>query len=405
MTSSRKLKIFNDPIYGFITIPNELIYDLIEHPYFQRLRRINQMGLSYLVYPGAHHSRFHHAIGSMHLMTKAIATLRDKSVEISEDEELALSAAILLHDIGHGPFSHALENSIIENRSHEALSLAIMQSLNRTFNGALSLAIQMFQGQYHRSFCYELLNGQFDMDRADYLKRDSFFTGVSEGNINSDRLIMMLNVVDDQLVIEENGIFPLEKFLTARRLMYWQVYLHKTSLAAEQLLTLALKRAKELISEGHDLKISGPLFFFLNNNNSFDHNAIEAFVQLDDFDIMFAVKIWQTSDDQVLSRLCKMIVERKLPWIKIKRNTFSDSKYNTLLKTFQNKNNLSQHEASYFVFRGEISNRIFNSDEKLRILLKNGKVTSFQKASDQFSSVIMNEPTVRYFMCCPKDCN
>jgi len=402
MTSSRKLKIFNDPIYGFIAIPNELIFNLIEHPYFQRLRRINQMGLSNLVYPGAHHSRFHHAIGSMHLMTKAIATLRHKSIEISQDEELALLAAILLHDIGHGPFSHALENSIIENRTHESLSLAIMESLNQTFNGALSLAIQMFQGQYHRPFCHELLNGQFDMDRADYLKRDSFFTGVSEGNINSDRLIMMLNVVEGHLVVEENGIFPLEKFLTARRLMYWQVYLHKTSLAAEQLLTLALKRAKESIYSGHDLQVNGPIAYFLNNNKDFDQNAIDAFVQLDDFDIMFAVKMWQTSDDRVLSSLCKMIVERRLPRIKIRRKVFSDSKFSSFLEAFRKKAKLSEHEASYFVFRGEISNQAFNSEDKLRILLKNGKVTSFQKASDQFSSIVMNEPTVRYFMCYPK---
>ncbi len=405
MTSTRKLKIFNDPIYGFIAIPNVLIFNLIEHPYFQRLRRISQMGLSSLVYPGAHHSRFHHAIGSMHLMTKAIETLRFKGVVISEDEEKALLAAILLHDIGHGPFSHTLEHSIIENCSHEALSLFIMESLNKTFDGALSLAIQMFKGEYHRAFCHELLNGQFDMDRADYLKRDSFFTGVSEGNINSDRLILMLNVVDDHLVIEENGIFPLEKFLTARRLMYWQVYLHKTSLAAEQLLTLALKRAKELSLVHFDLKVSGPLAYFLDrqiDQNNFDQEAIDAFVQLDDYDIMYAIKMWQYTDDLILANLCQMIVQRRLPKVEIKKSPISTVLLRERLTAFQESSHLSEKEAVYFVFKGEISNQAYNTNDKLRILMKNGKVTSFQKASDQFSTVIMNEPTVRYFMCYPK---
>ena len=406
MKSTHKLKIFNDPIYGFIAIPSVLIFDLIAHPYFQRLRRISQMGLSYLVFPGAHHSRFHHAIGSMHLMTKAIETLKFKGVEISEEEETALLLAILLHDIGHGPFSHALENSIIENRSHESMSLAIMEALNASFDRRLELAIKMFKGQYHRQFCKELLSGQFDMDRADYLKRDSFFTGVSEGNINSDRLIMMLNVIDDQLVIEENGIFPLEKFLTARRLMYWQVYLHKTSLAAEQLLTFALKRAKLLLASGIPIEASQPLMYFLNyqgDTQDYGRETLEQFLLLDDYDIMSALKAWQTCDDRVLSRLSSMIVQRKLPKVVLSSTSISEDVFLNHLETCQRNYQLTIEEAAYFVFKGIISNQAYNSEDNLNILMKNGQITSFQKASDQFSSRVMSEPTVRHFMCYPKD--
>ena len=250
MSQINKLKILNDPIYGFITIPNPLLYDLIQHPYFQRLRRITQMGLSYLVYPGAHHTRFHHALGCMHIMQKAIEVLKFKGVKISEEEENALSIAILLHDIGHGPFSHAMEHSIVENVNHESISLLFMHQLNAEFEGKLTLAIQIFKGEYHRKFMLQLISSQLDMDRMDYLKRDSFYTGVAEGNINSDRLIQMLNVVDDVLVMEEKGIYSIEKFLMARRLMYWQAYLHKTSLVAELILTKILKRAKELTMKG-----------------------------------------------------------------------------------------------------------------------------------------------------------
>lgn len=249
MSQTNKLKIFNDPIYGFITIPNSLVYDLIQHPYFQRLRRISQMGLSYLVYPGAHHTRFHHALGAMHMMQQAVEVLRFKGVDISKEEENALYIAILLHDIGHGPFSHAMEHSIVEEVNHEAISLLFMNQLNQEFNGQLSLAIQVFKGEYHRKFMLQLISSQLDMDRMDYLKRDSFYSGVAEGNINSDRLIQMMNVVDDVLVMEEKGIYSIEKFLMARRLMYWQAYLHKTSLVAELTLTKTLQRAKELLQK------------------------------------------------------------------------------------------------------------------------------------------------------------
>ena len=306
MKSSNKLKIFNDPIYGFITIPNSLIFDLIQHKYFQRLRRITQMGLSYLVYPGAHHTRFHHALGSMHLMQKAINVLRFKEVNISEDEENGLLIAILLHDIGHGPFSHAMEHSLVNDVSHEEISLRFMEELNQEFNGSLTLAISIFKGEYPRKFMCELISSQLDMDRADYLKRDSFYTGVAEGNINSERLITMLNVVDDHLVVEEKGIYSVEKFLVARRFMYWQVYLHKTGVVAEQLLTRTLKRAKELVQSGVALECSESLFYFLNseiNAESFNTDTLNIFAQLDDYDIVAAMKQWQYHDDFVLSNI------------------------------------------------------------------------------------------------------
>lgn len=279
MQTINKLKILNDPIYGFITIPNSMIFDLIEHKYFQRLRRISQMGLSYLVYPGAHHTRFHHAIGCMHLMQKAVNVLRFKGVAISEEEQNALYIAILLHDIGHGPFSHAMEHSIVNGVSHEHISMFFMQKLNKEFNGDLTLAIEIFRGKYKRQFMCQLISSQIDMDRADYLKRDSFYTGVAEGNINSERLITMLNVKDDQLVVENKGIYSVEKFLTARRLMYWQVYLHKTGVAAEQLLIRVLKRAKELTRQGVTLTASMPLMYFLKNDITLEHFNTEANIQ------------------------------------------------------------------------------------------------------------------------------
>ena len=285
---TNKLKILNDPIYGFITIPNALIYDLIEHPYFQRLRRISQMGLSHLVYPGAHHTRFHHALGSMHLMQKAVRILRFKGVEISDDESNALYIAILLHDIGHGPFSHALEQSIATGVHHESISLKFMEALNQDFDGQISLAITIFKGKYHRKFLYQLIASQLDMDRLDYLKRDSFYTGVSEGNINSERLITMLNVKDDYLVVEEKGIYSVEKFIVARRLMYWQVYLHKTSLVAEKLLEKILIRAKELVLAGVKLPTSKAFEYFLNNQineDNFSIKTLRIFAKLDDYDV------------------------------------------------------------------------------------------------------------------------
>ncbi|WP_299216822.1 HD domain-containing protein [uncultured Aquimarina sp.] len=406
MKKRNKLKILNDPIYGFITIPNELIFDLIEHRYFQRLRRISQMGLSYLVYPGAHHTRFHHALGCMHLMQNAVRVLRFKGVSVSSEEEDALCIAILLHDIGHGPFSHAMEHSIVNEVNHESISLMFMEKINEEFNGSLTLAIQIFKGEYHRQFLHQLISGQLDMDRLDYLKRDSFYTGVAEGNINSERLITMLNVVDDELVVEEKGIYSVEKFLLARRLMYWQVYLHKTSLVAENLLIRVLKRAKELVDQGKKLSSSKALLFFLENKitaDNFTDDVLETFSKLDDYDIVSAMKEWTTSDDFVLRSLCNMIIDRDLLKIKIKKKTFNKEKIKRRVDEFKEKYKISEEEARYFVFTGTISNQAYHQNKQnINILYKSSKIVDIVSATDQFNLKALSKPVTKYFICYPK---
>ena len=406
MTSTNKLKILNDPIYGFITIPSERIFSIIEHPYFQRLRRISQMGMSYLVYPGAHHTRFHHAIGCVHLMQKAVQILRHKGVMISEAEEEALQIAILLHDIGHGPFSHAMEHSIVEGVDHESISLLFMEEMNRDFNQSLTLALQIFRGTYNRRFLNQLISSQLDMDRLDYLKRDSFYTGAAEGNINSERLITMLNVVNDDLVIEEKGIYSVEKFLVARRLMYWQVYLHKTSLVAEQLLIRVLKRAKELIEKGEKLNASKSLSYFLYNKigpENFTSETLAVFARLDDYDIVSAMKEWQDHEDFVLSNLCKMIINRDLLKVKIKKKKPSAEKLEKRRIALQEKQNISAEEADYFVFSGEVTNTAYKSENNnINILHKNGKISDVAKASDQLNLKALSKTVVKYYMCYPK---
>lgn len=407
MPTKNKLKIFNDPIYGFITIPNSLIFDIIQHKYFQRLRRITQMGLSYLVYPGAHHTRFHHALGCMHLMQKAINVLRFKGVAISEEEETGLLIAILLHDIGHGPFSHAMEHSIVNDVSHEEISLRFMEELNIEFNGSLTLAISIFKGEYPRPFMCQLISSQLDMDRADYLKRDSFYTGVAEGNINSERLITMLNVVDDRLVVEEKGILSVEKFLIARRFMYWQVYMHKTGVVAEQLLVGILKRAKELVHKGVKLKCSDPLFYFLSseiNAENFNAETLVIFSKLDDYDIIAALKDWQNHDDFVLSNLCQMILERNLLKIKLKNKPIKALDLKTHIDALIKKHNITKHEAAYFVFQGELINQAYqNKTQKINVLLKSGKIKDIVKASDQLNLKALIKPITKYYMCYPKN--
>ena len=406
MSQINKLKIFNDPIYGFITIPNALIYDLIQHPYFQRLRRISQMGLSYLVYPGANHTRFHHALGCMHLMQKAVDVLRFKGVAISEAEENALYIAILLHDIGHGPFSHAMEKSIVEDVHHEAISLLFMNQLNEEFNGQLSLAIQVFKGEYHRKFMLQLISSQLDMDRMDYLKRDSFYSGVAEGNVNSERLIQMMNVVDDVLVIEEKGIYSVEKFLMSRRLMYWQAYLHKTSLVAELILTKVLKRAKELTLKGVQLPCSEPLLFFLQNRialENFDANILDLFSQLDDFDIISALKSWQRQDDFILSSLSKMIINRDLPKIKVVTDKALLEEIGPLQERFAAENNLSIADTNYFIFKGKIKNQAYSKEaEPIRILKKDRTIEDVVEASDQLNLKSLSKLVTKYYICFPK---
>lgn len=406
MSQTNKLKIFNDPIYGFITIPNSLIYDLIQHPYFQRLRRISQMGMSYLVYPGAHHTRFHHALGCMHIMQKAVQTLQFKGVSISEEEENALYIAILLHDIGHGPYSHAMEHSIVEEVHHEELSLLFMEQINKEFDGKLSLAIQVFKGEYHRKFMLQLISSQLDMDRMDYLKRDSFYSGVAEGNINSERLIQMMNVQDDYLVIEEKGIYSVEKFLVARRLMYWQAYLHKTSVVAELILTKILKRAKELTQKGMVLPCSEPLQFFLQNKISltdFDKSVLDKFSYLDDYDVLGAIKAWQFHDDFVLQSLCRMILNRDL--LKIQMSDDKPNKENLL--AIKNKYisiaGISDKEADYFVFKGKLKNQAYSkSSEPIRILKKDKSIEDVVEASDQLHLKALSKPVTKYFICFPK---
>ena len=406
MSQINKLKIFNDPIYGFITIPNALIYDLIQHPYFQRLRRISQMGLSYLVYPGANHTRLHHALGCMHLMQKAVEVLRFKGVVISEAEENALYIAILLHDIGHGPFSHAMEKSIVEDVHHEAISLLFMNQLNTEFDGQLSLAIQVFKGEYHRKFMLQLISSQLDMDRMDYLKRDSFYSGVAEGNVNSERLIQMMNVVDDVLVIEEKGIYSVEKFLMSRRLMYWQVYLHKTSLVAELILTKVLKRAKELTLQGIQLSCSEPLLFFMQNRvniENFNVNTLDLFSQLDDFDIISALKSWQKHDDFILSSLSKMIINRDLPKIKVVADQQHLDLIDPIKSRFASENNISILNTDYFIFEGAIKNQAYSKEaEPIRILKKDKTVEDVVDASDQLNIESLSKLVTKYYICYPK---
>lgn len=409
MNQRNKLKIINDPIYGFITIPSPLIFDLIEHPYFQRLRRITQMGLSHLVYPGANHTRFHHALGCLHLMKKSIDILKSKGIEISEEEEEAVLIAILLHDIGHGPFSHALEHSIVSDLSHEYLSLEFMNKLNSEFNGQLTLAIDIFRGNHDKKFLCQLISSQLDVDRLDYLKRDSFYTGVAEGNINSERLINMLNVVDDELVVEEKGIYSIEKFLVARRLMYWQVYLHKTSLCAEQILIRLLRRAKFVFETTEETIENSTLNYFLRHridSENFDDLTLELFSKLDDYDIISALKVWQHHDDFVLSKLSQMILNRDLLKIKLKNEPVDAEKLEEYLKKAQKNSNITVAEAAYFVFEGSTSNLAYQPDkEHINIWYKNGKIKDVSSASDQLNLKALSKTVIKYYICYPKSNN
>lgn len=409
MSTRNKLKIVNDPVHGFINIPDELIFDLIEHPYFQRLRRISQMGLSYLVYPGARHTRFHHAMGCMHLMQKAVQTLRFKGIQISKEEEEGLYIAILLHDIGHGPFSHAMEHSIVEGISHEEISLLFMQELNKVFDNKLSIAIQIFRKEYPRKFMNQLVSSQLDIDRLDYLKRDSFYTGVAEGNINSERIIAMLNVKNDILVVEDKGIYSIEKFLVARRLMYWQVYLHKTSIIAEQLLIKVLKRAKELTHIGKKLPMSSALTYFVRNKIStetFDNKALSIFSKLDDCDIISAMKEWENCDDFVLAKLSTMLLNRDLLRVKIRKNLPDKEKIKQLREQTEQKYNIPLEMTDYFVFTGEIYNTAYNKNsQNIFISTKNGKILDVTTASDQMNLEALSTKVTKYFLCYPKEFN
>ncbi len=408
--SSNKRKIFNDPIYGFITIPHEIIFDLIEHPYFQRLRRIKQLGLTGLVYPGALHTRFHHAMGAMYLMGEAIGLLRSKGFEITDDEALAANIAILLHDIGHGPFSHALESSIVSGIHHEQISTLFMNELNKEFNGKLSLAIAIFDNKYEKKFLHQLVSSQLDMDRMDYLKRDSFFTGVSEGVISSDRILAMLSIKNDELCIEAKGIYSIEKFIIARRLMYWQVYLHKTVLAAECLLVNILKRAKEIVSHGAAVFATPAFQLFLENKFTItdftnDNKVLQAFAELDDYDIFTSIKVWTKHDDKILSTLCKNLVDRNLFRVELQNKPFSTDKIKKIKQRVKEIYKLEDDELDYFVLSDSIKNNAYNpKNDRINILYKDGEVVDIADASDQLNISVLSKTVEKFYLCYPKEC-
>jgi HD superfamily phosphohydrolase len=403
-----KRKIINDPIYGFVSIPSEIIYDLIEHPWFQRLRRIKQLGLTNLVYPGALHTRFHHAIGAMHLMQEALQTLKQKDVEISDAEGEAALIAILLHDIGHGPYSHALEHSLVKGISHETLSSLLMDKLNEEFKGKLSLAIKIFNGEYKKNFLHQLVSSQLDMDRLDYLKRDSFFTGVSEGVISSDRIIKMLNIKNNDLVVENKAIYSIEKFLIARRLMYWQVYLHKTVLSAETLLVNILKRAKELSAGGHELFATPALQLFLKNDfvkKDFERDPalLNEFSKLDDYDVLAAIKVWSECSDMILAKLCSNLLNRKLFSVEIQNGPINVNYKNSLVKKVCTLYGIKKKDAGYFVFTDTVNNSAYNATHfNINILMKDGKTIDVAQASDLLNLKSLSKTVTKYFICYPK---
>lgn len=398
-----KKKLFNDPIYGFITFPFEILYDVIEHPYFQRLRRISQQGMSHLVYPGAMHTRFHHALGALHLTCKAIKTLRSKDIEINNDEYKGVCLAILLHDVGHGPFSHALEHNILPFH-HEEMSLAIMESLNDEFDGELSLGIEIFKGEYHKSFLHELISGQIDMDRLDYLNRDSFFTGVAEGVVSYDRIISMLNVRNNRLVIEEKGIYSVEKFLVARQFMYWQVYLHKTGIAAEQMLISFMKRLKNQYLQGNSKHISAPLKKLLdlskNSKDNITSELIEQFCKVDDTDIVYTLKIQGENNDRVLQFLSNSILNRALFKIYLQNKPIEGDFADKMRSNLLNHRGFSSEDLDYLVLAGKETNQVYNKDkEKILILLKDGEIYPLEEISD---NGISSKSIVKYYICGPK---
>lgn len=400
-----KRKIINDPVHGFITIPDDLIYDLIEHPYFQRLRRIKQLGLSHLVYPGANHTRFHHALGAMHLMVKAIEVLRKKNVEITEEESLGALAAILLHDIGHGPFSHTLEHSLLKQVQHEEVSLLFMEALNREFDGKLNTAIAIFTNKYQKKFLHQLVSGQLDMDRLDYLQRDSYFTGVEEGVIGSERIITMLDVVDGNLVVEEKGIYSIENFIGARRIMYWQVYMHKTVVASEYMLTNILRRAKDLFIEGNDLFASPSLKLFLKHNVSLENfktgpDWLQNFAMIDDNDIITSIKVWQTDNDKILSTLCKMILSRNLFKTEISQVDFDPVKIKSQKEKIIKALDINESELGYFAISEKLINSAYDEkDKQIIILSKNGATKDIAQASDNLNILALTKPVEKFCFC------
>jgi HD superfamily phosphohydrolase len=406
-------KIINDPVHGFISVPWGFIYDLLRHPYFQRLRYIKQLGLSEYVYPGATHSRFQHSLGALHLMSLALETLRNKGVEISFDEEEAAMAAILLHDIGHGPFSHALEYYLVEGASHEMLSLAVMQRLNREFEGRLDLAISMFTGKYNRAFFHDLISSQIDMDRLDYLVRDTYYSGVVEGSVGSGRIIKMINVKDGRLVVDEKGIYSIEKFLIARRLMYWQVYMHKTVVSAERLLINIIKRAKELLDRGVSLKSSPALNFFLDNkftdssladSVNVSGDLLNKYLEVDDNELLASIRMWKDCDDKILSDLAGRLLSRDLLAIELQNQPFDDKKVDDIADMACKIMNLDRGDVKYYVFSGEVSNRTYApAAPSVKILSKSGDLKEITELSDMLIHEALSQKITKYFLCYPKE--
>ena len=409
MHSKKRAKIINDPIYGFIEVDKGIINDLINHKYFQRLRRISQLGLSYLVYPGAQHTRFQHAIGSLHLMNKALIQLENKGHKISKREKEGVKIAILLHDIGHCPFSHALERIIVKDINHEQLTLIYMHKLNEEFNGKLSLAIKIFENKYERKFLNQLVSSQLDMDRLDYLKRDSFFTGVTEGNIGVDRIISMLDIKNDILVIEEKGIYSIEKFIIARRLMYWQVYLHKTVLSAENMLIQILNRAKYLYKNSKKIYLSPDLKRFFENSFSIDefikdNTILENFSRLDDYEIYASLKYWIKNKDFVLSNLSQKILNREILKIRIQKIKFNKKTISEYRLNMMKKENINLNESKYFIFSDKVSNSLYSIHESnIKILFKDGNIKDLSYSSDQFNLKVLAKTINKYFLCSPSE--
>ena len=408
-SASNKKKIFNDPIYGFVSIPDELHFDIIEHPYFQRLRRIKQVSMTNLVYPGANHTRFAHSLGAMHLMRRAIPLLRGKGYNITDEELEAASLAILLHDSGHGPFSHTLENSIVQDISHEDLSLMVMQKFNELHDGQLDKAIQMFKGEYEKGFLTKLISSQLDVDRIDYLKRDSFFTGVAEGSVNAERLLEMMEVVGNgnELAIEAKGIYSVESFLVARRIMYWQVYMHKAVLSAEYMLRNILKRAK-MLSQERELFATPALSFFLKNQNPFESDdpdvVLNKFCQLDDFDVMTAVKAWCDDKDRVLSELCRRLTNRHLFKIEMREGEFDPNYIEDIRNKIAKYYGWTNEEADFALLQGISSNHAYHPKKPaINILYKDGTMKDISEASDQLNISVLSQPVVKHFICYPKE--
>lgn len=404
-----KRKIINDPVFGFITIPNDFVYDIIQHPFLQRLNRIRQLGLASYVYPGAQHTRFHHSIGAMFLMDEALKTLKEKGHDITQAEWNGALAAILMHDIGHGPFSHVLEHTLVTRIQHETLSLLLMKQMNEEWNGSLQIAIDIFTDSYPKRFLHQLVSGQLDMDRLDYLRRDSFFTGVSEGNIGSARIIKMLDVKEDKLVVESKGIYSIENFLMSRRLMYWQVYLHKTAVAAEKMMINTLRRARELTLGGEKLFASPSLAYFLENETTladFEEYgvALRHFVQLDDNDLWSALKVWASHPDTVLSVLSEGMVNRKLFKIEIKEEKIERTKILERLEHFMKRFNISEQEAAYFIASDSMATDMYNKeDDSIDILYKDGTVKDISKASDMLKIELLSKKVEKYFFAYLRD--